>query len=264
MKKNVIIATLMLGTFGLSATGCSGNNQEKAVAEVITEPAAETKEVIFKQGKLIEVAFLSVEAGKEKQLNEEYFAKVMPVAMEYGMKPLLTIGVQNSWSENTKPQMVGFFEWPSIAKKVAFEKDERFLELKKIRNSALSFLKVGFYEVEKDMSVQLDKDKFYEIYGMTMNKEKGHLMDKYFEKAGPLCMNEYKVDFALSMKPVCVIGYDCASDEVFTSQVFGIAIWPNAEANSKYFSSEKYAEIKHYKEDALEQMDAWQGSVILK
>ncbi|MBL4755656.1 MAG: hypothetical protein JKY52_18945 [Flavobacteriales bacterium] len=110
------------------------------------------------------------------------------------------------------------------------------------------------------MPVQLDAGKFYEVYGMSMNKEKGHLMQKYFEKAGPLCVNEYGVDFALSMSPVKV---NIPGHVNYVPQSFGLAIWPNAEANANYFASEEYAKIKHYKEDALQQMDAWQGAVIL-
>lgn len=217
--------------------------------------------VIFKKEKLIEVAFLSVKEGMGNQLKEDYFPKVMPIVNEYGGKPLMTIGIKNNYSNDIKAQMVVFFEWPSIAKKEAFEKDRRFLKVKKIRDEALSFLKLSFFKVEKDTHVQLSANKFYEVYGMSMNKENGHLMQKYFEKAGPLCVNEYGVDFALTMTPVAV---KIKGHEQYTPQSFGIAIWPNAEANTKYFGSKEYAEIKHYKEKAIKKMDAWQGSVILK
>ena len=221
----------------------------------------ETKEVIFQRGKLIEVAFLSVKEGKGSQLQDEYFPKVMPIVTEYGGKPLMKIGVKNAWSKDIKPQMVVFFEWPNAAKKEAFEKDKRFIEVKKIRDDALSFLKLSFFEVEKDMPVKLDDSKFYEVYGMSMNKENGHLMQKYFEKAAPICMNDYGVDFALSMSPVEV---NISGHEHYVPQTLGLAIWPSEESNAKYFGSKEYTEIKHYKEDALEQLDAWQGAVMLK
>ncbi|MCH8035240.1 MAG: DUF1330 domain-containing protein [Bacteroidetes bacterium] len=272
MKKNIIIAALMLGTFGLSATSFYNNEEGKvsectstetkvkAEVEETTNTPATVGEVVFQKGKLIEVAFLSVKEGKGKQLKEDYFPKVMPIITEYGAKPLMTIGVKNAWSDDIKPQMVVFFEWPSAAKKEAFDKDKRFKELKAIRDDALSFLKIGYFEVEKDMPVQLDESKFYEVYGMSMNKENGHLMQKYFEKAGPISTNDYGVDFALSMKPVHV---NIFGSDHYVPQTFGLAIWPDAEANDKYFGSEEYAEIKHFKEDALERLDVWQGSVIL-
>lgn len=234
------------------------SNQQTAVAAQ-SEPQAQ-----FKAGTLIEVAFLSVKEGQDKQLNEEYFAKVMPVAMEYGLKPLMTVQVKNAYSEKIKPQIVGFFEWPSVAKREAFEKDARFLKLKPIRTEALSFLKVGFFRVERDMPVKLDSSLFYEVYGMDLKPERAASMAKYFEKAGPICANDYGVDFALSMIPVCVTGFDCGSAGVYTAESFGIAIWPTEEANAKYFGSKEYAAIKHFKEEALNRMDAWQGAVMLK
>ena len=259
----------MLGSLGLSATGCSSNSTDRVSGAIFTEATitevqespTTAYEIIFKEGKLIEVAFLSVKEGKEKQLNEDYFPKVMPIVTEYGGRPLMKVGVEHVWSQHIKPQMVVFFEWPSAGQKEAFEKDPRFIAVKGLRDDALSFLKLSFFEVEKDMTVQLDGTKFYEVYGMSMNQEKGHLMQKYFEKAGPLCTNEYDVDFALSMSPVKV---NISGHNNYAPQTFGLAIWPSAEANANYFASEEYAKIKHYKEDALKQMDAWQGSVILK
>ena len=84
-------------------------------------------------------------------------------------------------------------------------------------------------------------------------------MQTYFEKAGPIVMNDYNVEFALSLSPV-----DVAGGDHYVPQSFGLAIWPSAESNAKFFGSEEYAEIKHYKEDALERIDVWQGAVLLK
>ena len=266
-----MIAMLMLGTLGLSTMACLDNNKRKAVEKDLAENKLKitidggtgkqgvVEHVLFKKGKLIEVAFLSVKEGMGKQLKEEYFPQVMPIVTEYGGKPLMKVGVKNNYSDEIKAQMVVFFEWPSIAKKEAFNKDPRFLEVKKIRDEALSFLKVGYFAVEEDSPVLLDGNKFYEVYGMSMKKETGHLMQKYFELAGPIVVNDYGVEFALALKPVAVAGRDH-----FEPHTFGLAIWPSAESNAKFFGSSEYAEIKHYKEDALERIDVWQGAVILE
>ena len=262
MKKHGIIIAFIVVTLGLSATTYLNKSKSNSVETTSSKTVLENvNEVVFKKGKLIEVAFLSVKKGMKKQLQEDYFPKVMPIVKEYGGKPLMKIGIKNSYSNDIKAQMVVFFEWPSAAKKEAFEKDPRFKRVKKIRDEALSFLQLSFFNVEKDTPVTLDKSKFYEVYGMSINRKKAHLMQKYFEKAGPLCVNEYHVDFALSMTPVTV---NISGHHNYVPQTFGIAIWPNAEANAKYFGSEEYAKIKHYKEDALEKIDAWQGFVLLK
>jgi len=44
-------------------------------------------DVVFKKERLIEVAFLSIKPDKQQQLKESYFIQVMPIVMEYGMKP---------------------------------------------------------------------------------------------------------------------------------------------------------------------------------
>lgn len=86
IKKTAAAALTLtaLGLIALSATVGAG-------------PAADAPAGIavdFRQGKLIEVALLSVEPGKEEQLTSEYFAQVMPITAEYGMRPLATLAVQ--------------------------------------------------------------------------------------------------------------------------------------------------------------------------
>ncbi|MFI5137818.1 MAG: hypothetical protein ACHQIM_08315 [Sphingobacteriales bacterium] len=269
--KKMITALLMFGTLTVAAQNSAIVKVKnvhactnEAVAKVEkTSEASTVNAAQFKAGTLIEVAFMSVKEGKMKQLNGEYFAKVMPIAMEYGLKPLMTVAVKNAYSEKIKPQMVGFFEWPDVAKKEAFEKDPRFLKLKPVRTDALSLLKIGFFEVEKDMTVKLDGSLFYEIYGMDLKEETADQMGKYFEKAGPICSKDYGVDFALSMTPVSVACFDPESNGAYSAQSFGIAIWPSEEANKKFFTSKEYGEIKHFKENAIKTIGAWQGSVIL-
>lgn len=269
--KSIITVIIMLGALVMAAQTDKTSKSIKShecTNEVVANTAKSTKvsttaSAQFKAGTLIEVAFMSVKEGKQKQLTEEYFAKVMPIAIEYGLKPLMTVAIKNAYSETIKPQMIGFFEWPNAAKKEAFEKDPRFLKLKPIRTGALSLLKIGFFKVENDMNVKLDGSLFYEIYGMDLKTETADQMGKYFERAGPICSKDYGVDFALSMTPVCAEGFDCNSAGGYTAQSFGIAIWPSENANKKFFGSKEYAEIKHYKEDALKTMGAWQGAVIV-
>jgi len=254
-KHQSITTTIKLITLGLVALA---SLQLNAVA---AEPLPIAQ---FKAGTLIEVAFMSVKAGQEKHLNEDYFAQVMPIATEYGLKPLLTVQAKNTYSATIKPQMIGFFEWPSAARKEAFEQDARFLKLKPIRTESLSFLKVGFFKVAQDTSVKIDRAAFYEIDGMDVKPAKVASMGKYFEKAGPICTKDYGVDFALSLTPVCVDGSDCSAAGGYTAESFGIAIWPSEDANAKYFGSPEYGAIKHLKEEAIEKMDVWQGAVMAK
>ena len=132
MIKSIFSRTFLMtwGIFSLCALSLGAKTPEGSANGAVT--------VNFKAGKLIEVAFLSVKSGKEDQLNAEYFAKVMPIAGEYGMRPLVTFGVTDVAEGNTYVQMVGFFEWLSMAVRKKFSRDKRFLAIKPIRDNALS------------------------------------------------------------------------------------------------------------------------------
>ena len=45
-----------------------------------TQPEVRQTQITFKQGKLIEAAFIKITPGMESRLNAEYFSKVMPIA----------------------------------------------------------------------------------------------------------------------------------------------------------------------------------------
>lgn len=224
------------------------------------EPEPKSVEVTFKKDKLIEVAFLSIDANKQQQLNEEYFKKVMPIAKEYGMRPLAQMGVQYSYSEVVNPQMVGFFEWESIAQHEAFLKDSRFLKIKPVRDDALTYLKMGYFTVESDTKVTFKTGELMEIYAMWLKPSEAHRMQTYFENVTPLITgegNEYDVKFPLALK-----SQNYGSD-TYQPQSFGIALWKNKASNTQFFTSKAYDDIKADKEAAIARLDVWQGEIII-
>ena len=223
-------------------------------------PKGKTIEVSFKKGKLIEVAFLSVKADKAQELNNDYFKKVMPIAREYGMKPLAKMKVTYTYSEFTKPQIIGFFEWESKAKHEAFLKDKRFIKIKPIHDNALSFLRLGYFEVEKDTKATFASGQLMEIYSMWLNPQSGHRMQTYFRNVMPLITgkgNAYDVKFPLSLKSLAY------GNDTYQPQAFGIALWKNKESNTRFFSSHAYNKIKHDKDAALNRLDTWQGEIVI-
>ena len=78
MKKNVIITVMMFGAIAVTMSGfvSSSSSKENVSFELEKRTQTKTQEVTFKKGKLIEVAFISVKSGKEKQFQEEYFKNV--------------------------------------------------------------------------------------------------------------------------------------------------------------------------------------------
>ena len=254
MKKTRIIFTAIFAALLLTihltlTTGWADGDETKSAS-------TRTKTVQFRQGTLIEVAFLSVKEGKQQQLNEEYFAKVMPIATEYGMKPLVSLAVINVPNGNNKPQMVGLFEWPNIEKRRAFSKDPRFLRIKPIRDGALSYLKIGNFEIEEDVEMTFAKDRLYEVYAMWINAKNSGKLNEYFQAVGP-ATGEYGAKFPLSLKPLP------APDGDYHPHALGIAEWPNVDANKTFFATAIFKESVHLRNEALDQLDVIHTKVIL-
>ncbi|MFQ5640421.1 MAG: DUF1330 domain-containing protein [bacterium] len=215
-------------------------------------------DVSFKAGKLIEVAFLSVKPGKENQLNADYFAKVMPIAAEYGMRPLATFGVTDVAEGNTHVQMIGFFEWPSIEVRNKFSRDKRFLAIKPIRDNALSYLQYGFFKVEEDVSTTFSADHYYEIYAMWMNPKYGNQISDYFGKVGPVAGQHYGAKFPLSLKPYG------GKDGDYHPHAMGIAEWPSKAKNEAFFNSPVFKDARHLRDAAVDRLDALHARVVVQ
>ncbi len=217
-------------------------------------------DITFKKGKLIEVAFMSIKPEKQSQLQEEYFKKVMPIAAEYGLKPLGKVKVNYTYSEFVQPQIIGFFEWTSEERHKAFLKDERFLAIKPIRDDALSFLRLGYFKVEEDTKVTFKSGELIEIFAMWLDPQNAPRMQTYFQNVMPLITgegNKYDVKFPVSLKSL-EYGFDA-----YKPQSFGIAIWKNKESNNEFFASKDYARVRADKDAAIARLDVWQGEIII-
>jgi uncharacterized protein (DUF1330 family) len=185
----------------------------------------------------------------------------MPIAKEYGMKPLAKMGVKYSYSEFINPQMVGFFEWESKEKHKAFLKDPRFLKIKPIRDEALSFLRLGYFTVAEDTIVKFKTGELMEIYAMWLNPNEAHRMQTYFKNVTPLITgkrNKYDVKFPLALNAVSY------GSDTYQPQVFGVALWKSKASNTTFFSSNAYQKIKEDKEAAINRLDVWQGEIIIE
>ncbi|TYA71531.1 DUF1330 domain-containing protein [Seonamhaeicola marinus] len=247
-KSKLILPFIFLITLGSTKHVIAQNSTKKSI------------NVLFKKNKIIEVAFLSINPQKKQQLAEEYFKKVMPIAKEYGMKPLAKIKIDYAYSEFVKPQILGFFEWESEQQHQAFLKDPRFQKIKPIRDDALDFLRLGYFKIEKNTTVKFDSGKLIEIFALWLNPEEAHRMQTYFKNVKPLIAGantKYDVQFPIKLKPLDY-GYD-----TYKPQSFGIAIWKSKDSNSQFFESSEYKKIKHDKEAALGRLDVWQGHIII-
>ena len=90
---------------GATSATVNSNN----LAQFMSLESAKTATITFEKGKLIEVALFAITPGKESQINEDYFPKVFPVAMEYGLKPMQMFAIQEKTYGECPAEMVGFF-----------------------------------------------------------------------------------------------------------------------------------------------------------
>lgn len=197
----ILLFILTLSSFQLTAQDCDPSactdlsmkqmEVETKVASSMMEKddKAISADITFKANKLIEVALLSVKAGKESQFMNDYFSQVMPVAMPYGARPIASFAVTRK-VEGTKPaQMVVFFEWESIDQKRSFEKNPKYLELRNLRDDALSFLSQGYFQVQEDVNYTISDDKVYDFAGLFIDPNNAPKLEEYFGAVFPVAQS---------------------------------------------------------------------------
>ena len=80
--------------------------------------AEEKKATIeLKAGKIIELAFYSVKEGKEAQLGQDYFPKVLPITAKYGGSMLGSFQVTKTVKGKISPQGIALFEWDTLERR---------------------------------------------------------------------------------------------------------------------------------------------------
>ena len=154
-------------------------------------PAMSQKSQIltFKANTVVETALLTIKPGKEKQFSEDYFSQAIKFAPTYGARPIGSFALVDRKLGNAPAQMLVFFEWESLEKKRAFEKDLDFLKIVNIRNDALSFLTTGYFRVEQDISYTFVEGNTYEFTALWLDPNNAPKLQEYFEKVGPIATN---------------------------------------------------------------------------
>lgn len=228
---------LLLVSFAAFAS-CKENAETKVLTYNTTEPVeTEVKkaDITFKAGKLIEVALLTVKPDGQKAFMEEYFPKVMPVAMPYGARPIASFAVTKTVMGNKPNQMVVFFEWENLEQKRAFERNPEYLRLRNIRDNALSFLSQGYFQVEKDVTVNVASNKTYDFAGLFINPENANQLQAYFEAVLPTASKpEFGYTPIVNLNP-----YQGANDQNYHPSVIAFAEWKGGVDSQERFEKTK-------------------------
>ncbi|MBX2799997.1 MAG: hypothetical protein KTR31_20115 [Myxococcales bacterium] len=218
--------------------------------------AAWGTELSFDDAKMYEVAFFTVAAGEQEALSKKYFAKVMPIAREYGMRPMGTFAVSHQEHGQPSAATWGFFEWPSLAAKERFEQDKRFQKLKPQRDARLDALQLVYLQVAEDLTVELRDDRLYEVFGGWVNAHHGAHLQDYFAAAGPYLASRdvrFHGDFQ-------VIG---SSDPTFRPDVFGFMEWPDRSVKQGWFDSAAFRQSGWHRAMAVDRLFVLEGTANL-
>ncbi len=183
--------------------------------------------VTFKSGTVIEIAFASVEGGKEAQLGIEYFPKIMPIAAKYGGRILATFHVTAVTGGDIQPQIVAIFEWPDLKARDRLLADPEATKLFPIRDDALTFIALAYYTVEQDTTVTFREDKTYEFFNGWLTPSAKEALPEYFKQSDAPKQKYGPPKFLVGLKPVET---EAKEDFVLRPNISGIVEWTSTGA----------------------------------
>ncbi len=205
----------------------------------------------FPAGKVIEVALFSIKPGQEKVLGQDYFPKVFPVAGEYGLTTSQTFTVVEHAYGEAPVQQLGFFVWDSYEQKEKFNKDPRYLKLRNIRNKAIDFLYMGYFQVEKDITYTFDDQSVYDFAALWIVPEEAPKLSQYFEKVAPVATTaKYGYEPILTLNPLS----NCTSGK-YTPSLIGFARWAVPDGFARLQSNTTYQKYVHLRDEATPYKD---------
>ena len=210
--------------------------------------------ILFKKGKIIELAYLSIKGGEEHKLQSEYFAKIMPIASKYGGKILGSFQVTAITGGEITPQTVVIFEWPTIASRDELLANKEAQKLFPIRNAALTFGQVAYFTVKKDVTVTFREDKVYEFFNawLTLDAENG--LPEYFEKSDAPKKRYGAPMFLVSLHPV-KDAYVGKGAFYIHPHMSGIVEWNNTAEFYGLTADPEFKEAKPFLDKSVSRLD---------
>ncbi len=245
MKAVLLAMTISLG--GVTY----GSQRMNSINEIIPSESTDKESIItFKKGKVIEIAYATVQGGKEMQLNE-YFGKVLPIASKYGGKMLGSFEVTAIIEGEIHPQMVALFEWPNIEAYNKISKDKEAMKIFPLRDEVITSFKQGFFTVEKDVDVTFTEGKRYEFFNAWLTPNAKELLPKYFEGTAEVKKLYGSPKFLVDLKPLANAPTESYS---INPHMCGIVEWTNTSAYYGLIADEEFKKSALLLEKALSKM----------
>ncbi|MBA6157329.1 hypothetical protein H3Z83_12495 [Tenacibaculum sp. S7007] len=212
--------------------------------------------ITFKANTIIEVAFVSLEGGKEKQIGMEYFPKILPIAAKYGGKMLGSLQVTAVTDGKIHPQMIAFFEWPNLKEREKLLKDKDAKKLFPIRDDAMTFFKQAYYTVDKDVTVTFKEGKTYEFFNAWLTPESKTALPKYFKNTDEVKKKYGPPAFLANLKP---LKNGPKESYVLHPHMTGIVEWNNTNAYYGLIADPEFKKHEYLLNNSLTRIDMIHG-----
>lgn len=211
-----------------------------------------TADVMFSKDKVYEIAYASILGGKESEIHNDYFPKILPIAAKYGAKMMAGFEVTAVTGGEMNPQMVAIFEWPNVEAREKLLADKEAQKLFPIRDAALSFIKLAYYKVDEDVTITFRADKTYEFFNAWLTPEAETALPKYFEASKAPKQNYGPPAFIASFKPI----EDSPKDDyTLQPQMAGLVEWENTNAYYGLLADPAYKKAKPLLEKSVTRLD---------
>lgn len=260
LKSTAMIALLFL-SLGLQAQSCDYskcNNTKTKAVKVSNTIAAPSTDITFKSGKIIEIAYATLEGGKEEKLGREYFPKIMPIAAKYGGKSLGSFQVLAVVEGEVKPQMVAIFEWPSLAAHKKLLNDKEAKKVFPIRDEVLTSIKLSYFTVENDVTVNFKSDKTYEFFNAWLTPEAKTALPEYFKQSNAPKLKYGPPKFMVDLKPASGVDDE---DFILKPHMAGIVEWNNVATYYGMAADPEFQKTTHLLDKSVSRLDMIQTKV---
>ncbi len=220
---------------------------EKARAKTAANHAApESRSIEFKTDRMYEFAMLRVKPEKQQQLMQ-YFGTVFPLAMKYGVRPVVSFNPVNTYAGDVHPSMFFVNEWPS---EEAFQNFVNDPEVKKHfpeRDDALDQLINTHTRVPQPVTVSLKEGDIVELAALWIKPGKAEQLSEYFGQAMPVAM-KYGVKPLSPFQPIGTYAGD------FMPQMMALNQWPSMQAFQRFVKDPQLGKMVAKRDDALSRM----------
>lgn len=133
---------------------------------------AQTKTISLKKGEVLDVLLLNHLPNNQEDMKE-YFKVAGTVAKARGYKGLPGFKIQKHTEGNLKPDILVFGKWSSLANRLKFSDEilDKVPDFNERRRNIWSLFNITYYEISKDMSFSIDKEKYYMVTAFWVKKK---------------------------------------------------------------------------------------------